>query len=102
MNSDAITHSFEDLLNHIERFGFDLKNRIIRAVEEKGLKVPDDVSMVGVDAVSEVTSVVNDEKETGRIAAERLLERIANPGLKPERILLKGKLVDRNTVRKIK
>jgi DNA-binding LacI/PurR family transcriptional regulator len=59
----------------------------IRALREAGLKVPDDVSVVGFDDIQNaayqnpgLTTVRQPLREMGRVAAEILLRRINHPG----------------------
>jgi DNA-binding LacI/PurR family transcriptional regulator len=63
----------------------------IRAFREAGLKVPDDVSVVGFDDIYEaafhipaLTTIRQPLIRMGMLAAEVLTQRIANPDLKPE------------------
>ncbi len=80
---------------------------LCRALEELGLHVPDDVSVVGYDdlkilnylpATSRLTSVRVPKFEVGRTAAEILHAEIetANPGA-PRKVYLKAELVVRET-----
>jgi DNA-binding LacI/PurR family transcriptional regulator len=69
---------------------------ILLALKEKNLRVPEDVGVVSIGGMPEltpVTSVVDDWEEMGRTAAERIIERIKDPGLKPERIVVPFKTI---------
>jgi GntR family transcriptional regulator, arabinose operon transcriptional repressor len=68
---------------------------ILKALNEKNLSVPEDISVVSIGVLSEsitVTSAVYDREEMGRKAAERIIERINNPDLGYERIVLPFKM----------
>jgi DNA-binding LacI/PurR family transcriptional regulator len=81
----------------------------IRALHEFGLRVPEDVSVLGFDDIESaayqtrgLTTVQQPLKEMGKIAAENILGRILRPTRKfddvaPAEIVLKPKLVERET-----
>jgi DNA-binding LacI/PurR family transcriptional regulator len=73
----------------------------MKAIREKGIRIPEDVSVVCKGMSFELTLVHHNFEESARIAVERLIERIENPGLKPERIVVPPMLVVRDSVRKI-
>jgi LacI family transcriptional regulator len=75
---------------------------VIRAARERGLRVPEDLSVVGFDDVPEaedhvLTTVRQPLQEMGRAAARRLMELLADPGSSPRRIVLDTELVVRGT-----
>ncbi len=86
---------------------------ILVACERKGLKVPDDVSVVGFadEPISQIltpplTTIHQDPRNIGRKSAEVLLSRIKNKRsrgeeLNPEKIQLPTTLIERNSVKKI-
>lgn len=77
----------------------------LKALEDLGLRVPDDVAVAGFDnsVVSSVTrptltTVVQPTIELGRVSMERLLNRIAGGGgLEPQHIVMDPRLVVRDS-----
>jgi DNA-binding LacI/PurR family transcriptional regulator len=71
---------------------------------ERGLRVPEDVSVIGYDDTPlaatryvGLTSIDDRSVEIGRGAGERLLARIADPGLAATEVLVEPRLVARRT-----
>lgn len=80
----------------------------IAAIEEAGLSVPEDVSVVGYDGISlgalrsvNLTTIAQPLDELGRLAAKSLVQRINDPKTKSQHIRVSSKLVVRGTTRKI-
>jgi DNA-binding LacI/PurR family transcriptional regulator len=77
----------------------------IRALRESGLRVPEDVSVVGFDDIQSaayqnpgLTTVRQPLREMGRTAAEILLRRIRRPGLDlHDRYTVEPELIVRET-----
>jgi len=74
----------------------------LQAIHDLGIRVPDELSIIGFDDVDWATSmqpplsvVAQPAYEIGRRAAELLLERIANPGLPIRNIVLETTLIHR-------
>ena len=81
---------------------------VVKAIKEKGLSIPEDISIVGFNdsefsrfAHPSLTTVRVPYEEMGRIGVKRLMERLKNPSLKPEIIRVKVELVKRESCRRI-
>lgn len=75
---------------------------VIQALNEKGIKVPDDVCVIGFDDIElakdfGLTTVRQPMYEMGVIAVEKLFERINNEKLKVEHVKFTPELVIRKT-----
>ena len=77
---------------------------LIRALTDLGLRVPDDVSVVGFDDIpaasyltTPLTTVHVPQRELGRRAAAVLVDAIEDPGAEPQTVLLDAPLVERAT-----
>lgn len=82
--------------NDLSAFG------VYDAARERGLRVPDDLSIIGFDDVSQsahmhppLTTVRQPMVEMGRLAAQMLLRCINDPERAPERLILKTELIVR-------
>ncbi len=81
----------------------------IRAVQARGLRIPEDVSVVGFDGITvsqvlepRLTTVRQDTRTIGRRAAEELISLIENPRTTlAEKILVPGELVPGDSVRRM-
>lgn len=77
----------------------------ISAIEEAGLKVPDDLSIVSFDDIPPytytnkpaLTTVTSNRLEMGRIAMQRLHQVINNPSLVPINIVMPSQLIIRDS-----
>jgi LacI family transcriptional regulator len=76
----------------------------LAAIQDAGLQVPRDVSLVGYDNLEllnyvrpRLTTVDHGGRESGRRLARRLLERIKNPDLAPEVLTSAPRLLARET-----
>ena len=82
---------------------------VLRAVQEAGLRVPEDVSLVGYDdlpvasfLVPPLTTVRIERRELGMLAVRRLADRVSSPGLTPIRVELATRLIVRQSVATIR
>ncbi|MEN9954704.1 MAG: hypothetical protein RLZZ41_368 [Actinomycetota bacterium] len=80
----------------------------IAAIEESGLRVPEDISVVGYDGIRlgglrsvNLTSVAQPLAELGKLAAKRIIERIEKPKSKSQKIRVASELVVRGTTQAI-
>lgn len=77
---------------------------VIRALAEQGVRVPEDVSVVGFDDTRitarlkpGLTTVAVDQREIGRLSVTRLLDRLRTPSLTPIDIHIGCRLVVRQS-----
>lgn len=78
----------------------------ITALQESGLRIPEDMSIVGYDGIEisriyrpMFTTYVQNSTELGRLAAVHLIERIDNPNtFTPKAIYVKGHIQEGSTV----
>lgn len=80
----------------------------INCIKDNGLKVPDDISVIGFDGTAVVnivrpklTSMEQPIKEIGTMAVEMLLQKIINQQTLVNEIILSHNLVKRDSCRKI-
>ncbi len=78
--------------------------RLMRTMVSLGLKVPDDIRMVGIDDVSyarflptPLTTLRQDCAEIGAVAMETMLERLRQPGRPVRDVLVRSELVVRSS-----
>ncbi|MGJ0625113.1 ribose operon transcriptional repressor RbsR [Xenorhabdus bovienii] len=76
-----------------------------QALHRAGLSVPDDISVIGYDDISmapymtpPLTTIHQPKDELGKLAIDTLLYRMGNPGSEPKQLILKPKLIERNSV----
>ncbi|HWQ90237.1 MAG TPA: LacI family DNA-binding transcriptional regulator, partial [Clostridia bacterium] len=74
----------------------------LQAIHERGLKIPDQVAVVGFDDMSwaaslnpPLTAIAQPAEEIGRTAAQMLLERLTNPGRLVRQVVLPTRLIVR-------
>jgi DNA-binding LacI/PurR family transcriptional regulator len=81
----------------------------INAMKEMGLRIPEDISIVGYDGIllsqvlePKLTTLSQDTKAMGRSAAEKLVALIENPKASViERVVVEGKVLKGNSVRNL-
>ncbi|WP_337098325.1 LacI family DNA-binding transcriptional regulator [Paenibacillus sp. YIM B09110] len=81
----------------------------VRALQELGISVPDDISVTGFDNIEDsyrmepaLTTVHVPKEALGRRAVERLMERIVKKGAPIEKILLSSELLYRDSTAHVK
>lgn len=79
---------------------------VIRAINDMGLAIPDDISVIGFDnwdpakdTIPPLTTIQVDTERMGRTAVERLLQRFENPDEPVMKVVLGTHLVERESVR---
>ncbi|MBA4687328.1 MAG: LacI family DNA-binding transcriptional regulator [Candidatus Galacturonibacter soehngenii] len=81
----------------------------INVIKERGLKIPDDISVVGYDGLRlsqvldpKLTTLKQDTKSLGRIAAEKLIHLIEKPKAAViERVVVEGEVIKGESVKQI-
>ncbi len=80
---------------------------LLNALKEKGIRVPEDVSVVGFDdyiladlVVPSLTTYAIDVDHMAKVSAQQLIRRIQNPEAEVRRIVVSGKLMIRESVQK--
>ena len=81
----------------------------VRAIHESGLKIPDDISVIGYDGIitsqlmtPRITTLQQDTDSLGKEAARKLIDLIEKPRTTLlDRILVPGKLLPGESVRKL-
>jgi DNA-binding LacI/PurR family transcriptional regulator len=74
---------------------------VVKAIWEEGLRIPHDVSVVISGELQDFTVITSDLEEAGRIAVDRLIERLTNPDWRPERITLPTQFIIRGSTKQI-
>ncbi|MBN2761896.1 MAG: substrate-binding domain-containing protein, partial [Bacteroidales bacterium] len=76
----------------------------LETIHKKGLKIPDDVAIIGFDDMywsislnPPLTAVRQPAYEIGKCAAEQLISRITNPDRPTSNMILKTELMIRNS-----
>ena len=80
----------------------------INAIHNAGLSIPEQISVAGFDDTiwmphigHGITVISQPVYEMGRTAAELLFQRMAEPTRSPREVMLKGKLIERGSVRQL-
>ncbi len=88
--------------------GDNLAIGVMKAFQEQNIEIPDDISIIGFDnielsnLVTPSLSTINQDKEQiAYLAAKCLINQIENKAKKYDKIKIKGKLIERNTVKNI-
>ncbi len=79
-----------------------------KAIKEKGLNIPDDISLIGFANLSPteileipLTTVNQPKHQMGEVACKRLLEIIEKKDTKPKKIILESKLIIRSSTKRL-
>jgi LacI family transcriptional regulator len=82
---------------------------VLCALHEAGLRVPQDISVVGYDdivmasySVPRLTTIAQPSQSLGQLAAERLVERLQNPDTASRQDVLPVYLVERSSCRNVR
>jgi len=75
---------------------------VLRAARELGLRVPEDLSVIGIDdhemaGFFDLTTVAQPAHEQGQVAAQQVLHALAERNWEPDQVLLPTRLVVRRT-----
>jgi DNA-binding LacI/PurR family transcriptional regulator len=73
----------------------------MKAFDERNIKIPKDISVVFYGNLPRVTAVTHDLGEMGRVAVERLFERLTKIDWKPEKLFVPVTLVDHGSTRQL-
>ena len=81
----------------------------INAIRERGLSIPDDISIAGYDGIllshvlePKLTTICQDTAGIGKTAADRLIQEIEHPRTSLiEHVVVKGRLQKGGSVKKI-
>ncbi len=81
----------------------------IKALREKGFRIPDDISIIGFDDLPmsshmepPLTTIQVSKKDIGKMAVKLLVERINRSSVAPSiNLTIEGKLICRGSVRKL-
>lgn len=83
--------------------------RAMAAIQDRGLRIPDDISIAGFDDIDmssqihpPLTTVRIQKEEMGRLGVKKLIQRIKNMAKHPERIVLPTELVVRKSCKALK
>jgi len=81
----------------------------MKAIKEKGLKIPEDIEVIGFDNIPEgkfydpsLTTVDQLIEKTGKEIVKLLLRKIENPEKEPEMIIFEPELIIRDSTKNIK
>jgi LacI family transcriptional regulator len=81
----------------------------MRALQTMGLRVPDDISVIGFDDITQsalsnpaLTTMQVDKRGMGQNALEVLIWRMRNPTLAPMTLMMRARLIERESVRDLR
>ena len=77
---------------------------VMRAIEELGLKIPNDIQLIGFDNINissflptSLSTIDTNASKVGQMAAQLLIEKIKDPEAPVQQIIIEPKLVKRNS-----
>ena len=78
----------------------------LETLNSRGLNIPNDISAAGYDGINmakimNLTTYEQDTGELGRLAVRKLLQLINEPEQPAERVIVPGRLLEGQTVKKI-
>jgi DNA-binding LacI/PurR family transcriptional regulator len=105
---EGVAKQAEDLLSQVPPpdavFGYSDRHaaHILRAARQRGIRVPEDLSVIGFDGTDladylEMTTIDQGLDESGRLAAELLMARISDHDRPPQHVKLQLTLAERHT-----
>lgn len=102
LNNEATLPTALFCSNDVMAFG------VLKALREKRLKVPEDISLIGFDDLPTaalldppLTSIAVSKREIGSTAMRRLHSRINNRAIPPTKIVVGGELMERESVARV-
>lgn len=74
--------------------------RALRAIQQAGLRVPEDIAVVGFDGTEladmiSLTTIEQPSRDIGRKAVDLLLNKIDNPDAPTERVMMDWRFISR-------
>lgn len=85
----------------------DLAIRVIHRARELGVQTPGDISVIGFDGIDiaehvDLTTITQSLVESGHMAVELLLARLADPGRPIQQIKIQVRIEERGTTRRVR
>ena len=74
---------------------------VMQALKETGVRVPEDVSIVGPSEELGITRITVDSRKKGEVAVEKLIEQATCPEWKPRRVYIKNSIEAGSSTRRI-
>ena len=96
----------DDIVKHPEITGIVVSAGIMAGLKSKGVRIPDDISIVGFDDINiaqlvspPLTTIRQDMNLKGRLAVDFMLQLLSGKPLETKEITLPTKLIERDSVR---
>ncbi|MCB2202993.1 LacI family transcriptional regulator [bacterium] len=76
--------------------------RVLKVAKNKGVRIPEDLALIGFDDIEiaeylDLTTISQSLFESGKLAAEHLISRVANPNRPIQNTFIQLKLIERKT-----